>query len=67
MDKYLNKSNFNINMEKIKNIKHKTELINQEYNHNIEKLNVCEKDIEYLMKKSNLLDQKLDRLIHNYK
>jgi hypothetical protein len=63
----MNRGNFNMNMERIKNLKHKTELINQEYNQNMEKLNLYEKDIEYMIKKTNQLDSKLDKLIHNFK
>jgi hypothetical protein len=67
MERGLSKIESNMNMEKIRNIKHKTELINQEYNNNIEKLNSYEKDIEHMVKKTNLLDQKLDKLIHSFK
>jgi hypothetical protein len=67
MEKLLNGRQSSINMEKIKNIKHKSEIINQEYNLNIEKLNTYEKDIDHMVKKTNALDHKLDKLLHSFK
>ena len=61
------KAKTNHNLEKIKILKQKTESINKEYHLNMEKLNFYEKDIEYMIKKTSIYDQKLEKLINNYK
>jgi hypothetical protein len=61
------KAKANHNLEKIKILKQKTDSINKEYHLNMEKLNFYEKDIEYMIKKTSIYDQKLEKLINNYK
>jgi hypothetical protein len=55
------------NLERLKNLKIKADAINKDYHLNMEKLNFYEKDIEYMIKKTSAYDQKLEKLIANYK
>jgi hypothetical protein len=55
------------NLERIRNLKIKADAINKDYHINMEKLNFYEKDIEYMIKKTSAYDQKLEKLIANYK
>ncbi len=55
------------NLERLRNLKNKADVINKDYHINMEKLNFYEKDIEYMIKKTAAYDQKLEKLIANYK
>ena len=55
------------NLERLKSIKKKAEELGTEYHDNIQKLKFMDKDIEFMIKKTNTLDSKLDKLLVNYK
>jgi hypothetical protein len=55
------------NISRIKNIKKKAEILSQEYHENMEKLKFYDKDIDFMIKKTQNQEAKLDKLLSHYK
>jgi len=55
------------NLDKIKSLKKRADELSFEYHQNIEKLKFSDKDVEYIIKKIENMDKKLEKTIVNYK
>lgn len=66
MQNGLRKDNKTSKSEKMKSLKRSQEILNEEYNQVIDKLKLYSKDIDFMIKKTEVIDKKLEKMMEKY-